>query len=122
MRSSKLLPANVRSEPAPHVVQSCGKPFLLSSENHPQNGPLPTQKLRYGAIFQPAIPETLQECFTPLSIIPPLSILQRWWPRFCPNIYFADSGEMVVSEQRTMPNGEGTQRRGEGDGDLERAG
>ena len=48
MRSSKLLPANVRSEPAPHVVQSCGKPFLLSSENHPQNVPLPIQKIHYG--------------------------------------------------------------------------
>ena len=36
---------------------------LLSSKNHPQNVPPPTTKLQYGAIFQPAIPETWQECF-----------------------------------------------------------
>ena len=39
------------------------KTFLLSFENHSQNVPLPTQKIHYGAIFQPAIPKTRQECF-----------------------------------------------------------
>ena len=38
------------------------KTFELSSENHPQNVPLHNPKLHYGAIFQPAIPETWQEC------------------------------------------------------------
>ena len=42
-------------------VQGCVKTFLLSSENHPLYVPLPTPKLHYGAIFQPAIPETRQE-------------------------------------------------------------
>ena len=44
-------------------IQSCVKTFLLSFENHSQHVLLPTPKLHYGAIFQPAIPETWQECF-----------------------------------------------------------
>ena len=44
-------------------VSSCVETFLLSSENHPQNFPLPTPNLHYGAIFPPAISETWQECF-----------------------------------------------------------
>ena len=39
------------------------KTFLLNSENHFQNVALPTPKLHYGAIFQPAIPETKQDWF-----------------------------------------------------------
>ena len=41
----------------------CVKTFLLSFENHSQNVPLPTPKLHCCAIFQPAIPESWQECF-----------------------------------------------------------
>ena len=44
-------------------VQSCVKTFLLSSENHPQNVPLPTPKMHYDAIFQPAITKTWHGCF-----------------------------------------------------------
>ena len=44
-------------------VQSCVKTFLLSFENHSGSVPLPTPKLHYGSIFQPAIPKTWQECF-----------------------------------------------------------
>ena len=52
--------------------QSWVKTLLLSFDNHAQNVPLPTPKLRYGTIFQPAIPETLQKCFyTTLYIINP---------------------------------------------------
>ena len=43
-------------------VQSCVKTLLLSVENRTQNVPLPTPKLHYGAIFQPTIPKTWQEC------------------------------------------------------------
>ena len=42
--------------------QSYIKKLLVSSENHPQNVPLPAPKMHYGAPFQPAIPETWQEC------------------------------------------------------------
>ena len=37
--------------------------FLLSFENDCQYLPPPTSKLHYGAVFQPAIPKTWQECF-----------------------------------------------------------
>ena len=43
--------------------QSCVKIFLISFENYPQNVPLPTPKMHYGATFQPAVPKTWQECF-----------------------------------------------------------
>ena len=46
-----------------HGIQSCVKTFLLSSENHPQNVPLPTQKMHHGTTFQPAIPGTWQDFF-----------------------------------------------------------
>ena len=39
------------------LLQSCVKTFL------PQNVPLLTPKIHYGALFQPAIPKTRQECF-----------------------------------------------------------
>ena len=39
-------------------MHSCEKIFLSISENHLQNVLQPTQKLHYGAIFLPAIPET----------------------------------------------------------------
>ena len=54
-------------------VQSCVKTFLLSSENHSQYVLLPTPKLHYGTFFQPAIPETWQECFytTPYVFLAP---------------------------------------------------
>ena len=47
-----------------HHVHSCVKTFPPSIENHPQNVPLPvpTPKMHHGAIFQPAMPETWQEC------------------------------------------------------------
>ena len=45
------------------TVQCCVKTFLLSFKIHPQNGPLPTPKMHYGAILQPAIPKTCQKCF-----------------------------------------------------------
>ena len=45
------------------ILQSCVKTFLLSSENCPQNVPLLTPKLHFGAIFQPSVPKTWQECF-----------------------------------------------------------
>ena len=38
-------------------AKSCKVP-----DNHPQNVPLRTTKMHYGAIFQPPIPETWQEC------------------------------------------------------------
>ena len=38
------------------LLQSCVKTFL------PQNVPLLTPKIHYGALFQPAIPKTRQEC------------------------------------------------------------
>ena len=38
-------------------VQSCVETFLLSSEDHSQNVPLPTPNMHYGATFQPTIPE-----------------------------------------------------------------
>ena len=53
-----------------NVLQSCVKPFLLSFENHFQNVPLPNPKMHYCTIFQPAIPETWQKCFTPLCKTP----------------------------------------------------
>ena len=40
--------------------------------NYPQNVLLPTQKLHYGTIFQPAIPETWQDFLTPHCTILPL--------------------------------------------------
>ena len=44
-------------------LQSCVKTFLLNFENHSKHDTLPTLKLHFGTIFQPAIPETWQECF-----------------------------------------------------------
>ena len=44
-------------------MQSCVKTFLISSETHPQNLPLPTLKMHFDATFQPAIPGTWQEYF-----------------------------------------------------------
>ena len=44
-------------------IQSCVKIFLPSPENYPQNVPLPTPNMQYGAIFRPAIPKTGQEYF-----------------------------------------------------------
>ena len=44
------------------------KTFLPSTENHAQKVPLPSLKLPYCAIFQPATPETWQECFTLLCL------------------------------------------------------
>ena len=46
------------------IIQSWAKTFLLSSENHPQNVPQPTQN----AIFQAAMIRTWQECFALLCI------------------------------------------------------
>ena len=46
-----------------NIIQCCVKTFLLSFENRSQNVPLPTQKLQYGTIFQPAIHKTWQDCF-----------------------------------------------------------
>ena len=46
-----------------NIVQSCVKTFLISSETHPQNLPLPTLKMHFDATFQPAIPGTWQEYF-----------------------------------------------------------
>ena len=52
-------------------VQSWVKTFLLRSENQPQNVPFCPPKMHYGKIFQPAIPETCQECFyTTLYMLP----------------------------------------------------
>ena len=48
------------------TIQSCVKTFLLSSENHPQDAPLPTAKIHKVATFLPATPGTRQECFTRL--------------------------------------------------------
>ena len=44
-------------------VQSCVKTYLLSSENNPQNVPLPAPKMHFGAIFQPVVPETYAGMF-----------------------------------------------------------
>ena len=53
-------------------VQSSVKTLRLSSENHLQNVLLPTSKLHYDVIFQPAMPETWQEClYTTLQSAPP---------------------------------------------------
>ena len=41
-----------------HKIHSCVKTFLLSSENDPQNVPLPDPNLHYDVIFQSAIPQT----------------------------------------------------------------
>ena len=77
-------------------LQSCVIPCLLSFENHPQNVhpqnvPLPNPKMHYCAIFQPANPETWQECFTllctcwmrrmqcPQSCPPNTSLCRRHW-------------------------------------------
>ena len=45
------------------TVHSCVNIFLPSSENHPQNVPVPTSKIHSDTIFQQAIPKTWQECF-----------------------------------------------------------
>ena len=37
--------------------------YLIKAENQPQNVPLPTPKMHYGAIFQLAMHETWQEYF-----------------------------------------------------------
>ena len=49
---------HARSPLSARKVQSCVNTFLLSCENHPQNVPLPTLKMRCNTIFQPSIPET----------------------------------------------------------------
>ena len=40
------------------ILQCCVKTFLLSFKNHSLAVLLPTPKLHYGVIFQPAVPET----------------------------------------------------------------
>ena len=47
-------------------LQSCVTTFLPSFESQPQNVPLLSPKLHYGAMFQIAIPKTWRSVFTPL--------------------------------------------------------
>ena len=55
--------------PATRYVQGSVKTSLLCFEHHSQSVAMPTPKMPYGAIFQPAISETWQECFyTPLYL------------------------------------------------------
>ena len=47
----------------PMSLQSCVKTFLLNSENHPPNVPLPTPKMHCNPQFQPVFPETGEKLF-----------------------------------------------------------
>ena len=51
------------------ILQSCVNTFLLSSENHPQNVPLPTPKMHYDTTFQQAIPQNLAGLFLYFSVL-----------------------------------------------------
>ena len=89
-------------------VQSREKTFLICFENHSQNVPLPTPKMHYSAIFQPAIPKTCQECFTLLSTIRMSIPLGRFYES---QLCGSDTGCTLNDEKSSTHHGEDKHQR-----------